>query len=249
MLEEYELRYHKLEENHWWCRARRDIIEKLLAEMPKSAKILEVGCGGGALLKSLQSKGYKNAMGLDISRNAIRTCSKRGVRNIKLADAIETGYEANSFDAVVASDVLEHIENEGMALGEWRRILKHNGKLFVFAPAFNFLWSEHDLANKHFRRYEMKALAKLLHKNGFAVERLGYWNFLLSLPISAMRLLEKAAGIGEKPDSGKAKDQLRQQNPFSNNALLQLMLLENRIILSGLGFPFGLSIFAIAEKK
>lgn len=249
MEKKYEDKYHVLEEKHWWFLARRNILEALLYKLQKSSKILEVGCGGGSLLKELQQKGYKNAGGLDISKKAVAVCKKRGVKNVKVADAVATGYSAGSMDAVIASDVLEHIENEEKALKEWNRILKKGGKLLLFSPAFNFLWSEHDLANKHYRRYEAGNLAKLLKKNGFEVERLGYWNFLLFLPISAMRLLQKAAGIDEKPESENRKDQLKQQNSIANGFLLQLMKLENSIILSGLDFPFGVSVFAIAKKK
>jgi predicted SAM-dependent methyltransferase len=66
-----------------------------------------------------------------------------------LMDGARPEFGDGQFDTIIASDVLEHIEREELALCEWKRVLKSCGKLIVFVPAFNFLWGGHDAANHH----------------------------------------------------------------------------------------------------
>ena len=109
-------------------------------------------------MKSLQQMGFKNVCGVDISPESIRLCRQIGIESVSLADAANLNFCANSFDVIVASDILEHIEKDDEALKNWQRILKPNGKLLVFVPALKVLWSHHDVLNHHCRRYQKKTL-------------------------------------------------------------------------------------------
>ncbi len=243
MEEGYESKYHSLEEQHWWFRARRNLIERIAEKMPLSSRVLDIGCSGGVLLKSLGGKGFENAKGVDISETAIKKCRQNGLKNVKLADASKTGF-LESFDLIIASDILEHIKTESLALKEWNRLLSKKGKLIVFVPAFGFLWSSHDVANRHFRRYSKKSLTSVLRQNGFEIEQAGYWNFFLFIPIALSKLCQMAFS----QNSGSAKDQLKKTRPLLNSLLLKLLLLENWLISKKVPFPFGVSAFAIAKK-
>lgn len=237
---QYELKYLELEESGWWFRARRDIILRLLPRHKQNFKILDIGCSGGALLKVLIDKGYTDVWGVDISHRSIERAQSLGIKNVVVRDAVETGFSNESFDIVIASDTLEHIKKEKEALREWYRILRSGGQLFVFVPAHQFLWSEHDVVNHHVKRYSKKELRSAIAMAGFQIMRAGYWDFLLFFPAFLVRFL---------PTRKSKKDQLDKYSPFINWIVYRLIVLENILIQWGIPLPAGVSLFCIGRKK
>lgn len=240
MKENYELKYHRLEKEYWWCKSRRDILFRIIKNFDKNSKILDAGCASGILISFLKEKGITNVYGIDNSKEAIKMC-KKTLKNVFLMDASKTRFKKESFDIIIASDILEHIENEEKTLSEWHRILKPDGTLILFVPAFNFLWSVHDKINNHQRRYNMMQLRESLDKNRFLIKRSSYWNFTLFIPTAIMKLFKKILNSEEKDD-------FIEINPAINNFLFKLMKFENEILEKGINFPFGISLFAIAKK-
>lgn len=240
----YALKYHRLEGNHWWFLGRRDIIYKLIMDYHKDAEILDIGCSGGALIGFLKAKGFKRLRGIDIDVRAIDICRQKGITDVRISDAAETEFKDRQFDIIIASDMLEHIENEDRALFEWYRILKPGGKLIVFVPAFKLLWSKHDEVNLHYRRYCKSDLIKVLRKNGFSIERSSYWNFSLFFPTSFIRFSQKLFSRGNK----RSGDQLYGVPLFVNKTLEYILRLENIFLSGGIKFPLGVSLFAVARK-
>ncbi|HLD03037.1 MAG TPA: class I SAM-dependent methyltransferase [Candidatus Nanoarchaeia archaeon] len=236
----YEEKYHQLEESYWWFKARRHFILDLLKGENKNSRILELGCSGGQLLTDLESLGFKNVHGLDISNSAIQLCRKRGLKSVQVCDAAKTKFRNSEFDIVIASDILEHIKDERKGLSEWSRILKKNGKLIIFVPAFNSLWSRHDDLNQHYRRYSRKQLLSSLRNQAFLIEESSYWNFFMFIPVALLRLAQKII-------PSNSTDDLYTINPIVNNLLICLLKLEN-FLLKFMKFPFGISAFAIAKK-
>ncbi|GAH34834.1 unnamed protein product [marine sediment metagenome] len=159
-------------------------------------------------------------------------------------DGAKTELGKENFDIIIASDILEHIENDIAALAAWNRTLKQGGRIIIFVPAFRFLWTGHDEANRHFRRYSKLELLALLKKNNFEIERSSYWNFSLFLPIGLTRIFEKAFSKNKK----NMRDQLYELKPAINQILTNVLSVENRI-LKVVDLPVGLSVFAIARKK
>lgn len=233
MEKDYEKKYHQLEVDYWWFVARRDIIKRILKKYPKDSKVLELGCSGGILIKELNEGGFTNVYGLDISKEAIGTARERGVKNVKVADAVKTGYKDKEFDIIIASDILEHIEDENKAVKEWKRLLKPNGTLIVFVPAFMSLWSKHDEINHHFRRYTNKQLVNIFSEH-FKIMKNGYWNFSLFFPMFLIRRFKKEG------------DDLKETS--LNSLLIKLLKLENLLIAKGIRFPVGVSTFIIAKN-
>lgn len=244
MEESYTIKYHRLEESHWWFLARRDIIFKLIKNYHKDSNILEIGCSGGPLIRFLHGQGFMNIQGIDNNEKAIEICKQKGINDVRVTDGQETGFKDQQFDIVIASDVLEHIEDEDKALSEWHRILKPDGKLIIFVPAFKFLWGNHDEVNHHYRRYSKSGLSGILIKNGFTVKRVSCWNFSLFLPISLARLSQRFIFINRK----RSAEQLKESTPFINKTLENILKLENRLLSYGINFAFGISVFAIAGK-
>ncbi len=240
----YELKYHKLEEKNWWFISRRSLITQLIKKngIHKSDKILEVGCAGGPLIKILAAEGYSNITGIDLSENAIELCKKRGIENAMVMDAAKTLFKDNEFDLLIASDILEHIEDDHSALAEWKRILKPNGILIVFVPAFSFLWSNHDVINHHFRRYSKGMLKGDIEKANLTINTLSFWNFSLFLPVCLLRLIQN-----KQKNTVVTNDHLYELNPFINKMLIYLLKVEN-FLLRFIRFPFGVSVFAVCKK-
>lgn len=242
MDKKFELKYHIEEDKNWWFVARRDAISNLIKKnFSKDSKILDIGCAGGVLVKELIDHGFVHTYGIDYSAVAIEVCKQRELKNVFVMDGQLPTFEDESFDLIIASDCLEHLEKEILALMQWKRILKKAGKLIIFVPAFNFLWSKHDEINHHYRRYTRKELLLKLNGAGFKVEKISYWNFFLFLPVLIIRKLQKFI-------NNKEEDSIKNFSPISNRLLLNLLKVENKIF-TKIRFPFGVSVFALARKS
>jgi len=241
----YESKRHRLEENYWLFKARRDIILKIIQKTggKPDSKILDVGCAGGHLIKFLKENGFRETHGIDISNEAISLCKKRGLKNVSIKDCLETKFKRNTFDIITADNVLEHLEDDERALNEWNRILKKDGTLIILVPAFNFLWSQHDEVCHHYRRYSKASLIKLLRKTHFKVDKSSYWNLSLFFPASLVRVFQRVFSKGKK----QKDDQLYELNPLVNKTLFYLLKLENWLVMR-LNFPVGISVFGVARK-
>lgn len=244
----FEKKYHCFEKDFWWAKGRRQIILQLIENLniKKDSLILDIGCTNGSTMKFLEKRGYK-IEGLDISQEAINICIQKDLK-VYRADATNTKLKEESFDLIIASDILEHLNYDFLALNEWARILKDGGKLIIFVPAFKFLWSGHDELHHHFRRYTKRELINLLKKSGFVIKRFSYWNFFLFLPITIIRLLKKTFFHSKVTKKNWERDVFfSQNNSFLNYFLFTILKIE-KIFLRTINFPIGISFFIIAEK-
>lgn len=239
---DFEKKYHEVEIENWWFKSRRKYLLDLLGDVSKDSKILDIGCSSGVFLKDLEVLGFKteHLFGVDISENAIANCKANGIQNAFVMDAQDISLD-EEFDIIIASDCLEHLEDDKKAISNWSRILKTGGTMYVFVPAFQSLWSHHDVVNMHFRRYTNQELkTKLVHEN-LTVVKSSYWNFSLFVPIYIFRKLSMFFSENKK-EEGQIID-----NTTVNYILLKLLLLENSL-LKYINFPFGISTFCIVKK-
>lgn len=244
MKKEFEKLYHDLEKEHFWFKARRKYILHIVNRLPKDVSILDIGCSSGVLLNELKESGFheKNLYGVDISQSAITKCIKSGIKNAFVMDGQEIVLN-KKMDVIIASDCLEHIKGDAKALKNWHGLLKDNGLLVVFVPAFKMLWSEHDEVNMHFRRYTRRELKDKLLKAGFLVTKASYWNFFLFPPVFLMRILSRTFKNKKKKDTGDL-----QSIGVANGFLYKLLFTENAI-LNYLNLPFGVSVFCLGKKQ
>ena len=247
MEDSYRERYYRLEEIHWWGIARRDFIKRLLEGfgVSRSARLVDVGCSSGPLVADLLKAGFQDVHGVDISELAVGMAHRRGLPSVRRMEATQIDFPDGHFDAVIASDIIEHLRDERVALCEWSRILKPQGKLLIFAPAFELLWSQHDVANRHFRRYTGSRLRKALLDAGFSVKRLAYWNSGIFPAVAGLRIAKRLL-----PRALAKTHDLRENNsPRFNSALTRMMLLENVVLDKWFDAPLGVSVYAVAEKE
>ncbi len=247
--------------NNFWFKAKNDLIEVLMQKICKNLprrplrqtrfdarrvearvkagkkrlKILNVGAGTGGDLKTLNKFG--DIYVVDIDQNALAIIDNKLCVEKKLADACNLPYNNNFFDAVVSFDVFEHIKNDKKAAAEIHRVLKNNGVLVFTVPAFQFLFSSHDKALCHQRRYNAKSIKTLLSQ--FSNLKIFFWNSLLFFPIATVRLFNKKSA----PKVDKAN-----LHPLTNYLFYKLLSVDNFLIKKGISMPIGLSIVGYCYK-
>ncbi len=247
---EYEKTYHEVERDHWWFKTRRNILLKMIEGVDKNSRILDIGSSSGLMLEELRNLGFNpdNLYGVDISEKAIANCHSNGFKNAFVMDAHNITLEKENFDLIIASDCLEHLERDKEALANWYSLLKTKGQIIIFVPAYQFLWSSHDDVNFHYRRYTNGELRQKMENNNFRVQKSGYWNFLLFIPIAGVRLLSNLFGGKKKSDGAEEMNgDLAMPGKLSNTVLKSVVNLENTLIPS-IRFPFGVSTFCVATK-
>lgn len=234
----------ELEDTYWWFVARRELVRGLLEQYgPKGGnlRILDVGCGTGATLKTIRDLGV--ATGVDRSREALGFCHQRGLGRLVVGAGEALPVAGDSVDVVLALDIIEHIRDDGAAARELARVLRPGGVLIVTVPACPELWSEHDEALDHIRRYRATRLRRILRRAGLRVERLSGVITALLLPIAALRLMQRILPKRRgKPETAFIIP------PRPVNWLLIALLRAERAWLRDFNLPVGVSLFAVARK-
>lgn len=231
------------ESTYWWHVGRLRIIETYLRRIARERaelRILNVGCGTGGTVPTLGQFGVVE--NVDVSDLAIDLMRRQGHDRVKKMDGSKLPYPSNSFDVVGAFDVLEHIKSEAAALAEWGRVLKDDGTILLTVPAYQWLWSGHDVAVQHFRRYTRRRLQHVAAAAGFTVTDSSY-AFVFSFPLVAgFRVLQRI------PDAKAAPEATFVDLPgWVNTTFTNLLYLEakaHRFI----SFPFGTSVIASLRR-
>lgn len=254
MRHEYYKEYYDLERYHWWFVAREKILcgylEKLTRNMlndGRELKILNVGCSTGRSSEYLLRFG--NVISVEYDKFCCEFAAEKTGLEIIHGSITELPFEAQSFDIVCAFDVIEHVEDDALAVSEIKRVAKQDGILFITVPAFMSLWSHHDEVNYHFRRYKLGQIKKLFEKASDGKRLYStYFNFFLFPPVYIFRKLTNVMKAGQKR-KGSGSD-FEAFNPgIVNNVLFRIMHFERLFIKSGIKLPFGVSILYCWKKN
>ncbi len=184
-----------IEETHWWFVGRRRLFGRELeaAGIRLDARILDVGTGTGSNLRMLRDLRYSAVEGLDMSEEAIRWCAGKGLGPVRRGSICDMPFEEGRFDAVLATDIIEHVEDDERALTELTRVIRPGGTALITVPAFPALWGLQDEVALHRRRYRMRPLLQLVRASGLSVARAYHFNYLLFLPIWGARQVMRLA--------------------------------------------------------
>lgn len=193
---------------------------------------MDFGCGTG--LNSLALKQWGNVTSVDTSPHTKQFCKKRGI-NVVIKDilATKTTQWENKFDLIIALDVLEHIKQDEEIMKKLHSYLKPKGRLVLTVPAHPYLWSSHDVALHHQRRYTRKELKHKLHQATFDIQLLSYYHFFI-YPLALLRSL-----LNPK---GSSTDKTYTAIPLHKVYYLERWLIRKKLV------PNGTSLLCIAKK-
>ncbi|MFB3918333.1 MAG: methyltransferase domain-containing protein [Terriglobales bacterium] len=240
---EYRTMYD-FENSYWWYVARRQLVYALLKKLKGNSKhriIMDVGCGTGGNEPMLADFGKVTLA--DRSVDALSWCRKRGLQRLLASNLESLPLSSGSVDMITALDVLEHTDDDLSALKEMYRVLKPGGIILVTVPAYGFLWSEHDEALHHRRRYTSYELRNKLASVNLDLQRLTYFITLLFFPIFAMRFWQNLFKSNLRPKTGHIL-----LPAWLNWLLIKVLAVERVICCNLINFPFGVSVVAIARK-
>ncbi len=219
-----------LEDAHWWYRERRHLLGRMIKGL-RPGTALDIGAAGGGNTRVLRRAGW-SVSALEYGADGAEVAAERGLVVVR-GDATALPVDDDSFDLVMAFDVLEHILDHDTAVAEVRRALRPGGRFLIMVPADPRLWSDHDVAVDHVRRYTRETLSSVLHRGGFDIAAMTSWNVLLR-PVVAMR---------RKKSSGSDLDDL---HPVVNSALTAIITAERYLPVKQLP---GVSLLVTAHPR
>ncbi|MCS6777664.1 MAG: class I SAM-dependent methyltransferase [Chloroherpetonaceae bacterium] len=244
---EYE-RMYRLEDTYWWFVARHRLIQAILRQhygIPRAScdqrLLLDVGCGTGAMSCYLSQWG--KVVSADFSHLALQFSAQRGLKHLVGADAMRLPFRAATFDAIIALDLLEHLPDDRAALCEFHRVLKPDGMVCALVPAYPHLWSEHDIALMHHRRYVRRELGERFISAGFQIQKLSHTMTLLYPVVALQRRLLARKTPRIPPQAAMPCF------PEPVNAALTWIVTAENALARRLNFPFGVSILCVACKS
>ncbi|APJ05178.1 hypothetical protein AXG55_12005 [Silvanigrella aquatica] len=234
-----------LEKGNFWFEYRNRLIYWILQKYFSSCEsFLEVGCGTGFVLEMFKrSKTIPLLFGSDLFKDGLEFASERVPQTyffqLNLMEKIPF---INEFNVIGGFDVLEHIEDDFIAINNIYTACKPGGGVIITVPQHKLLWSKSDEIACHFRRYEKKELIFLIQKAGFDVVFVSSFISLLFPLMLISRLF---------PFSSKNRTVLDELKiGFILNLFFKIVCkIEYIIIKTGIKIPIGGSLLIVGKKK
>ncbi len=232
-----------VDERHWWYRGRRRVIRAELDKLslPAGARVLDAGCGSGRTLQELVD--YGQATGIELNPEAAELARSRGHGKVEVGSLDRLPWGDATFDLITCLDVIEHVPDDVGALLELLRVCRPGGWLLVTVPAHQALWSRHDEANHHHRRYSRASLRGAALAAGWKVMRMSAFNSLLFAPAAVIRIAQRRLGTHD----GYTND-LELGPAWLNDVLERPLELEARWLANGHTLPLGLSLLILLRR-
>ncbi len=251
--------FDALEEHHYWYLHRRQVIleELIRAGVPRSARLLDLGCGIGTVATFLNSHGfsvdYSDVHGEALVRareNAERILGdKASARRFMRFDVLRTPLDAG-YEGVLMLDVLEHLPDDHLALANATRALPRGGVAMFTVPAFQLLWSPWDELAHHKRRYTIAQARSLAESAGLVVQRATCFFFPLFFAALGVKALRKARElVAGPPQKAERFSELTESktHPLLNRAMLAVLSTEHPMRRSA-AYALGTSVMCVARK-
>jgi SAM-dependent methyltransferase len=232
------------EPRHFWFRARRALILDALARhFPSARRFLDLGCGTGfVLMGAREAFPEMELSGSDVRADAL----DRAARRVPSAFLFQMDGRRMPFteelDVIGAFDVIEHVPEDDVVLGEMRRSLRPNGGVLITVPQHAFLWSEADDFSHHQRRYSRRQLRERLLSSGFEILQMTSFCSLLMPALLGERWWRRLRRTTYDPAAELRLTRI-------NGLLERVMQLEAAFIARGLSLPTGSSLLAVARRR
>jgi ubiquinone/menaquinone biosynthesis C-methylase UbiE len=251
----YFEKLYQIEDRHFWFKTRQAIVsvltEQIIAGFQQGYLVMEIGCGTGNLLKTLENTCRKGSVfGLDLFWEGLAFAQERTKAGLIQARAECMPFSWEQFDLIGIFDVLEHLENDESILRTIQEMLKPGGKLLLTVPAHGDLWSSFDMVSYHQRRYTTSELTDKLISSGFSIVYMSECMQVL-YPLAKLR---RKAPILLEPTKEKERSQKRFKQeltimPVINEIAFQVLKMELKQIRQRKPIARGTSIIAIASKN
>lgn len=219
----------ELEQSHWWYRERRYLLRRR-AQGFAPGVALDVGAAGGGNTRVLTSLGWK-VVALEFTEEGSQAARERGLSVVR-GDAQQLPIADGSLDLVMALDVLEHLPDDELAAAEIFRVLRPGGVLIASVPVDPALWSAHDVAVGHVRRYLPADFLSLLDNAGLELVEVRSWMVLLR-PVVFLRRRRSTGSDLDRP------------HPVVNAVLGAVVRFERHLPVGGLP---GVSLFVTVRR-
>jgi 2-polyprenyl-3-methyl-5-hydroxy-6-metoxy-1,4-benzoquinol methylase len=235
-----------LDRSHFWRRAKRRLVLQAIDAHLEGrgergrARMLDVGAACSLLGPELAERGEVTLIEPDAPTAALAR-EELGLTVLEgaLPDALPVD---GPFHVITALDVLEHVEEDRRAVRALSERLAADGLLVVTVPALEWLWSEHDLALEHKRRYTSRGLRACLEAGGIEVLRLSYYTSLLLPLVAASRLLRRSRV--------KGSPRYRVAVPAAPiNAACAAVMGVERKLMHAVDLPYGACLFAVGRRR
>jgi SAM-dependent methyltransferase len=233
-------RMAELDSRHWWYRARREILARVIeryARPPEGARILEIGCGTGHNLDMLGRFGTVDAVEMDDAAREVASARLGRPAKMAMLPGLE-GVDRGVYDLVALLDVLEHVEEDRASLASIAERLKPGGRILLTVPAHPWMWSAHDVVNHHKRRYTKNGFRETLEAAGLRIELLSYFNSLLFPLAAAARLAGRVTGKEDSDDT---------LPPAPLNKAFEFLFGLERYAIGRMPFSPGVSLVAVVS--
>lgn len=240
-MNEAELRLQgEIEDEHWWFLGKRLLLRVLLEPGRPAGRLVDLGCGTGGLLRDQAVSGSR--VGVDRSALALGICAERGLDRLVRADLRSPPFRAESFDTLLAFDVIEHLDDDVEFLRRAKDLCAPGGRFVIAVPAFQFMWSQHDVVLEHRRRYTARSLVRAVRKAGLVPVRVTYTNFFVFPVAAAWRVFAQRL----LPGKAAPRENFVKVPRLLNALLVQAYRLE-AWLLKRVDLPFGVSVVCVAE--
>jgi SAM-dependent methyltransferase len=223
----------RLEAKHWWYVARKVILEKWISTLEPRSRILDLGSATGANSQFIRNLGFECAS-IEFSTLGVAIQKSKGLE-VTQGDARSLPHVSDSFDAIICLDVMEHIVEHDAVASEIHRVLRSGGKFLISVPHGKKLWSAHDVAVNHVRRYETEEMLKVLREAGLKVVDVWGTNSFLKPVILAVKAFTKGSN-------------LKESSKLLNSAFYFLTALEEKWIPTKFRLKHGVTLWVTGEK-
>ena len=219
--------------SHWYYRSKAAALRRVVGSLA-AKRLLDVGAGSGFFSRHLLERTpAESALCVDIGYPVDRDDSVAGK---PVRYRCDTG--PTDCDLVLMMDVLEHVDDDRRLVRHYAGKVPTGAHFLVTVPAFDFLWSGHDVFLEHKRRYRLPAIETVLRDAGLTIVRGSYYFGLVFPLAAAVRLADR--------NTTEPRSSLKKQGALTNAVLTGICAAELPL------FPWnrlaGLSCFVLAKK-